>query len=173
MTRIQNGLVDINSTTTCPPSDPRTRGAKKIRQVHASDAVLFQSFFPRTTRDWNHLPTTTTSAPSLETFRSRLSCSTKCCQAASLHNPPKPATSNVNSFNLLMTPLRDPRHHILSPTQATPPAELHIYAPCRAQLLIEGFEMHPRMHCMHLRSNTGGHDVGQAVCSYVNNCSLQ
>ena len=29
--RIQNGLVDINSTTLCPPLDPRTRGAKKIR----------------------------------------------------------------------------------------------------------------------------------------------
>jgi hypothetical protein len=73
--RIHNGLVDINPSTLYRRSDSRTRGADRLRQGHASHPALSHSFVPRTISDWNRLPTTVTSASSLEAFRHRLSCS--------------------------------------------------------------------------------------------------
>ena len=46
--KINKGLVDINP------------------------ANFFHSFFPRTVSEWNHLPTSISSSPSLESFQSRL-----------------------------------------------------------------------------------------------------
>ena len=81
--KIQNGLVDLQPTKFFQPSDSRTRGANRLRQENVSHPALFHSFFPRTISEWNRLPTTTTSAPSLEAFRHRL-----CCSHHDLQPPP-------------------------------------------------------------------------------------
>jgi len=73
--KIQNGLVDLQLTRFCQPSDSRTRGANRLRQEFVSHPALRHSFFPRTISEWNRLPITTTSASSLEAFRHRLCCS--------------------------------------------------------------------------------------------------
>ena len=83
--KIQNGLVDLPPTRFFQPSDPRTRGANRLRQEFASHPALRNSFFPRTISEWNRLPTSTTSATTLEAFRSRLSCSPLNLQSAPSH----------------------------------------------------------------------------------------
>ena len=70
--KIQNGLVDINATNLLKKSDRRTRGAEKLFQEHAKHAVLHNSFFPRTIRQWNKLPSALTETPSLEHFKAGL-----------------------------------------------------------------------------------------------------
>jgi hypothetical protein len=69
--RIKNLLVDIPKDDYLKPSDPRTRG-DKILQQHAKHPAIANSFFPRTTSNWNHLPISTTQAPSLDVFHARL-----------------------------------------------------------------------------------------------------
>ena len=71
--RITNNLVDLDRNKFFKHSDRRTRGAQRIHQEHSQHPILFSSFFPRTIRDWNSLPTTLTNSPSLEAFRSGLS----------------------------------------------------------------------------------------------------
>ena len=58
-------------------SDPRTRGAQRLHQEQTQHYDLFHSF-PCTVSDWNLLPTAVSSAPSLQSFLSRL--------GRSLHN---------------------------------------------------------------------------------------
>uniref|UniRef100_A0A8W8M7U3 Uncharacterized protein n=1 Tax=Magallana gigas TaxID=29159 RepID=A0A8W8M7U3_MAGGI len=49
------------------------RGSHRLRQQQASKEVYRNSFFPRSVRDWNHLPETVLAAPTIEEFRTRLS----------------------------------------------------------------------------------------------------
>ena len=70
--KIQNGLVDINATHLLKKSDSRTRGAEKLYQEHTKYSVLHNSFFPRTIRQWNKLPSALTETPSLEHFKAGL-----------------------------------------------------------------------------------------------------
>ena len=63
--RISSRLLDINLARFCQHADPRTRGAQRVHQEHTNHLVLFNPIFPRTVRDWNHLPTAITSATSL------------------------------------------------------------------------------------------------------------
>jgi hypothetical protein len=56
--RIQNDLVDINRTQYLTGGNSRTREAHKFYQQRITHDVYNNSFFPRTTRDWNTLPAT-------------------------------------------------------------------------------------------------------------------
>ena len=70
--KIQNSLVDIDNQLYIKQSDPRTRG-NRVHQERAFHPAITNTFFPRTKSDWNQLPTTATSAPSLDSFHARLS----------------------------------------------------------------------------------------------------
>ena len=77
--RINNGLVDLDPSHFFQKSDRRTRG-NRLYQEGITHTTHFNSFFPRTLRQWNHLPTSTTTAPSLETFRASIGCSLQSLQ---------------------------------------------------------------------------------------------
>jgi hypothetical protein len=68
MFKIINGLVDINKTLFFAKGDGRTRGAQRLFQERTTHPALSNSFFPRTVRQWNSLPTQMTDTPSLELF---------------------------------------------------------------------------------------------------------
>ena len=70
--KIQNGEVGIDPREYLKQSDSRTRGNRFQPDQNKHNAV-FYSFFPRTISDWNSLPTSVTSASSLEAFRRGLS----------------------------------------------------------------------------------------------------
>ena len=53
-------------------SDTRTRGRDRLYQDHSKHPALHHSFFPRTIREWNKLPTSLTGAPSLDLFKAHL-----------------------------------------------------------------------------------------------------
>ncbi|KAL8575235.1 hypothetical protein ACOMHN_042356 [Nucella lapillus] len=72
--KINNKLVDLNKSHFYRQADGRTRG-NRIYQERVNHPAHFNSFFPRTLRQWNTLPPSATSAPSLETFRARIGCS--------------------------------------------------------------------------------------------------
>ncbi|KAK7088259.1 hypothetical protein V1264_022195 [Littorina saxatilis] len=69
--KIKHKMVGIDEKNYLHSSDARTRG-DGLRQQQDFHKAICNTFFPRTISNWNHLPTTTTSAPSLESFRSRL-----------------------------------------------------------------------------------------------------
>ncbi|KAL8625391.1 hypothetical protein ACOMHN_044534 [Nucella lapillus] len=71
--KINNKLVDLNKSHFYRQADGRTRG-NRIYQERVNYPAHFNSF-PRTLRQWNTLPPSATSAPSLETFRARIGCS--------------------------------------------------------------------------------------------------
>ena len=70
--KINKGLVDIEPASCFHHADRRTRGAQRLHQEQIQHPALFHSFFPSTVSEWNHLPTSISSAPSLESFQSRL-----------------------------------------------------------------------------------------------------
>ncbi len=74
--KINNGIVDINKSQFITRGDSRTRGAQRLQQECITHPVLYNSFFPRTIRQWNALPPRLTSSPSLESFRAGLGCYT-------------------------------------------------------------------------------------------------
>ena len=70
--KIQHGLVDIESSQYSRPSDSRTRGQRGLFQERINCDVYFNSFFPRTIRNWNELPRDITETSTLEEFRTSL-----------------------------------------------------------------------------------------------------
>ena len=70
--KINYNLVDININNFFNRSDSRTRGSQRLQQSFTADTILFNSFFPKTVREWNKLPTTLTAIEAPETFRARL-----------------------------------------------------------------------------------------------------
>lgn len=70
--RIENDLIDINRTDFLRSGDSRTRGGHKFYQQRITCDIYRNSFFPRTIREWNSLPTSVAEAGSLEDFRLRL-----------------------------------------------------------------------------------------------------
>ena len=67
---------DLSNTDFLRSSDSRTRGRDRLYQHHSNHPALHNSFFPRTTRDWNSLPTSLTGAPSLDLFKALLGTNT-------------------------------------------------------------------------------------------------
>ena len=72
--KVNHQLVDLDPKKFYKPGDSRTRG-NRLYQERLDHPSHFNSFFPRTLRQWNHLPSSTTTAPSLEVFRARIGCS--------------------------------------------------------------------------------------------------
>jgi hypothetical protein len=70
--KIDNNMLGLDPINFYKHSDPRTRGPQRIYQEQNYHPSLFHAFFPRTIPEWNKLPASTTSAPSLESFVSRL-----------------------------------------------------------------------------------------------------
>lgn len=70
--RIVNNLVDINASDFFARTNTRTRGSQRLYQESTNHPVLYNSFFPRTIRQWNNLPTILTESPSLEIFKGGL-----------------------------------------------------------------------------------------------------
>ncbi|KAK3107483.1 hypothetical protein FSP39_015480 [Pinctada imbricata] len=72
--KIQQNLVAIPADYYLIQSDSRTRGQHTFRIPTArKDVHVYRfSFFPRTIRDWNKLPSAVSSASSLEGYRTAL-----------------------------------------------------------------------------------------------------
>jgi len=68
--KIIHGLVDVNPGLFITKGDHRTRGSQRLYQERTTHPALTNSFFPRTLRHWNNLPTQATDTPSLELFLS-------------------------------------------------------------------------------------------------------
>ena len=73
MFKICHGLVEIDHSTCLTPGDKRTRGAMLFLQPTAMREVYNMSFFPRTIRDWNVIPSSVRTAKNIEAFRMQLS----------------------------------------------------------------------------------------------------
>ena len=69
---IQHELVNIQPDRYLKHSDRRTRGEHRLYQERIGSETYSYSFFPRTIRDWNMLPSGTTSVQSLEEIRANL-----------------------------------------------------------------------------------------------------
>ena len=54
--KINNNIVDVDINNFVRRNDSRTRGSQRFFQEHTTNQVFFNSFFPRTVRDWNKLP---------------------------------------------------------------------------------------------------------------------
>ena len=70
--KIQHGLVDIDKAAYLKPGDSRTRSHMGFYQEHTRHEVYFNSFFPRTIREWNRLPASITSSATVDGFRASL-----------------------------------------------------------------------------------------------------
>lgn len=70
--KIKHNLIDINKDEYLTPNDRRTRGADRYFQERTNCNIYAQTFFPKTIRDWNRLPASTTSANTVEGFRAAL-----------------------------------------------------------------------------------------------------
>jgi hypothetical protein len=75
--KIKHNLVDVDRNTYIQASDRRTRGQERLFQERVQNTTLFNSFFPRTIRDWNALSPEVANSDSLEIFRHRLMTSTQ------------------------------------------------------------------------------------------------
>ena len=67
-----HGLVDIDKTAYLKPGDSRTRSHTGFCQEHIKNEVYYNSFFPRTIREWNRLPNSLTSSTTVDGFRASL-----------------------------------------------------------------------------------------------------
>ena len=63
--KIQHALVELD-TDVVRPGDKRTRGQHRLYQLAAKLSIYKNSFFPRTIREWNLLPTSVTDATTIE-----------------------------------------------------------------------------------------------------------
>eukprot|EP00745_Piridium_sociabile_P022911 TRINITY_DN35723_c0_g1_i5.p1 TRINITY_DN35723_c0_g1~~TRINITY_DN35723_c0_g1_i5.p1 ORF type:complete len:100 (-),score=24.70 TRINITY_DN35723_c0_g1_i5:154-408(-) len=82
MYKINNSMVDIDKTSLFHQGDQRTRGSQRLYQERVTHPALFNSFIPRTLRQWNSLPPWLTAAPSLEFFQRAIGDT---CRSAQLH----------------------------------------------------------------------------------------
>ena len=81
MFKICHDLVDIERSTYLTPGDSRTRGAMKFLQPTATREVYNSSYFPRTIRDWNGIPSSVRTAKNIEAFRMLLTTTTAACSS--------------------------------------------------------------------------------------------
>ena len=70
--KIKNQEDDIDPGNIVQPGDSRTRGRGRIRQQSVLFTVDHQSFYPKTLRDWNQLPTRITDIDDTEGFKAAL-----------------------------------------------------------------------------------------------------
>ena len=77
--KISHDLIDIHAPSYLTPGDSRTRGTMKFAQPTTGKEVYNSSFFPRTIRDWNGLPSSVRAANNIEAFRMLLSNTQAAC----------------------------------------------------------------------------------------------
>ena len=65
----KHGLMDVDTSSCLPQGDRRTRGSRGFFQERINSDVYYNSFFPRTIREWNNLPGNVTATASLEEFQ--------------------------------------------------------------------------------------------------------
>ena len=70
--KMHHGLVDVDTSSYLQQGDSRTRGRRGFFQERINNEVYFNSFYPRTIREWNNLPGDITAATSLEEIRASL-----------------------------------------------------------------------------------------------------
>jgi hypothetical protein len=70
--KIQHNLVAITAEAYLLPSHSRTRGQNTFRIQSTRKDVYRNSFFSRSIREWNNLPSAATTASSVEEFRDAL-----------------------------------------------------------------------------------------------------
>ena len=70
--KIKHRKVNIDPGNIIQPGDSRTRGQGRIRQQSVQATVYHQSFYPRTIREWNQLPTRITYIDDTEGFKPAL-----------------------------------------------------------------------------------------------------
>ena len=73
--KISNDIIHVNkSKYLTPATETRTRGSHGFKYFveHTSNDVFKCSYFPRTVREWNSLPSDIVSAKSLDIFKSML-----------------------------------------------------------------------------------------------------
>ena len=81
MLKICHGLVRIDHSTYLTPGDNRTRWAMKFLQPTATREDYNMSFFPRTIRDCNGIPSSVRTVKNIEAFRMLLSTTTAECSS--------------------------------------------------------------------------------------------
>jgi hypothetical protein len=69
---MKNWLIDIDIHQYIQSNDSSARGKYRLYQERTSSEAFGNSFFPKTSRDWNQLPANKTSANTAEGFRSAL-----------------------------------------------------------------------------------------------------
>ncbi|CAH1273383.1 Hypp5110 [Branchiostoma lanceolatum] len=72
--KLVNNHINIETYSLLTPAQGRTRGSHdlKFHTIHARTDTYKHSFFPRTIPQWNTLPGTVATAPTVESFRARL-----------------------------------------------------------------------------------------------------
>ena len=73
--KIQHELIDIDRQQYLTPNDSQTRGNNRFSQERPKKDTYRQSFFPKTIRECNQRPATTTSIVTVEGFRAALKSS--------------------------------------------------------------------------------------------------
>ena len=64
---------DLRPAVTRSRPTTAAHNSRQLPRITSSKDYRFQSFFPRTTREWNSLTEDTVTAPSADSFRTRLS----------------------------------------------------------------------------------------------------
>jgi hypothetical protein len=70
--KIHHQLIAIESANYYTAGGSRTRGNHRLRQINAKKDTYQHSFFPRSIREWNQVPSSVVDAGSLEDFKVRL-----------------------------------------------------------------------------------------------------
>jgi hypothetical protein len=70
--KIRHQLIAIGPANYYTAGDSRTRGNHRLRQIRAEKDTYQHSFFPRSIREWNRVPSSVVDAGSLEDFKVRL-----------------------------------------------------------------------------------------------------
>ena len=76
MYKISNDIIHVNKSNFLnPATETRTRGSHGFKYFieHTSNDAFKYSYFPRTVREWNNLPSDIVSSKSLDIFKSMLS----------------------------------------------------------------------------------------------------
>ena len=74
MYKLMNNKLKIDTAQKFIPNvrPSRNSNAKAVQMPACRTVARKESFYPRTIREWNALPTATVLAPSLESFKARL-----------------------------------------------------------------------------------------------------
>ena len=70
--KIHHQLIAIEPANYYTAGDSRTRGNHRLGQIRAKKDTYQHSFFPRSIREWNQVPSSVVDAGSLEDFKVRL-----------------------------------------------------------------------------------------------------